>query len=286
VTIFVAAFPLAPLFALINNICEMRFDAKKILAYHRRPVFARVRNIGIWYRILDCISKLSVITNGFIIAFTSDFVPRLVYVLFYSENKTLDGYVEFTLARFNTSEFKANTAPIVYHIDGVNVTECRYQDYRVGPDEHNSYSRTAVFWNVMAARLIFVVIFENVVAVVMILVRWLIPDVSGELRDQIRREAYITNEIIIKQEAMRASQAASARPYIKSASAWNRLMSNNLSGSQLDLFIHSENETRSKKRRSKKRNKSQDLIENEVNASLNNNEGDDGGKRKGEETNV
>lgn len=38
VTIFVAAFPLAPLFALINNICEMRFDAKKLLLYHRRPV--------------------------------------------------------------------------------------------------------------------------------------------------------------------------------------------------------------------------------------------------------
>lgn len=284
-TIFVSAFPLAPLFALINNICEMRFDAKKLLAYYRRPVFARVRNIGIWYRILDCISKLSVITNGFIIAFTSDFVPRLVYVLFYSPTKTLDGYVEFTLASFNTSEFKAETAPAIYHINGVNVTECRYQDFRYGPGEANSYARTAVFWNVMAARLIFVVIFENAVAVVMILVRWLIPDVSGELRDQIRREAYITNEIIIKQEALRASRAASARPYINSASAWNRLISNNLSGSQLDLFIHSENETRSKKNRFKRRNKTQDFLDSEVGTSHNNNEGESD-KKKGEETNV
>lgn len=46
--------------------------------------------------------------------------------------------------------------------------------------------------------------FQNVVAIVMILVRWGIPDMSGDLRDQIRREAYITNEIIIKQEAIRA----------------------------------------------------------------------------------
>lgn len=38
----------------------------------------------------------------------------------------------------------------------------------------------------------------------MLLVRWAIPDMSGDLRDQIRREAYITNEIIIKQEAIRA----------------------------------------------------------------------------------
>lgn len=58
-----AAFPLAPVFALLNNILEMRLDAKKLLTFHRRPVTQRVRDIGIWYRILDCIAKLSVITN-------------------------------------------------------------------------------------------------------------------------------------------------------------------------------------------------------------------------------
>ena len=39
---------------------------------------------------------------------------------------------------------------------------------------------------------------------VMILVRWCIPDMPVELRDQIRREVYITNEIIIQQETLRA----------------------------------------------------------------------------------
>lgn len=41
----------------------------------------------------------------------------------------------------------------------------------------------------------------------MIWVRWAIPDLSGSLRDRIRREAYITNEIIIKQEAERARKS-------------------------------------------------------------------------------
>lgn len=63
VTIFVAAFPLAPLFALLNNILEMRLDAKKLVTMYRRPVAQRMRDIGIWYRILDSIGKLSVITN-------------------------------------------------------------------------------------------------------------------------------------------------------------------------------------------------------------------------------
>ena len=63
VTIFVAAFPLAPLFALLNNILEMRLDARKILTLHRRPVSQRVKDIGVWYNILECLGRLSVITN-------------------------------------------------------------------------------------------------------------------------------------------------------------------------------------------------------------------------------
>lgn len=62
-TIFVAAFPLAPFFALLNNILEMRLDAKKLLTHYRRPVTQRVRDIGIWFSILDSIGKLSVVTN-------------------------------------------------------------------------------------------------------------------------------------------------------------------------------------------------------------------------------
>jgi anoctamin-1 len=63
VTIFVAAFPLAPLFALLNNILEMRLDAKKLITYYRRPVGQRVKDIGVWYSILDSVGKLAVISN-------------------------------------------------------------------------------------------------------------------------------------------------------------------------------------------------------------------------------
>lgn len=42
VTIFVSAFPLAPLFALINNIFEIRLDARKMITIYRRPVGQRL----------------------------------------------------------------------------------------------------------------------------------------------------------------------------------------------------------------------------------------------------
>lgn len=39
--------------------------------------------VGIWYGILEGIGILSVISNAFVIAITSDFIPRLVYAYKY-----------------------------------------------------------------------------------------------------------------------------------------------------------------------------------------------------------
>ncbi|MEQ2275155.1 Anoctamin-1, partial [Xenotaenia resolanae] len=63
VTLFVASFPLAPLFALLNNIIEIRLDAKKFVTELRRPVAARAKDIGIWYDILRGVAKVAVIIN-------------------------------------------------------------------------------------------------------------------------------------------------------------------------------------------------------------------------------
>ena len=45
-TIFCAAFPLAPLFALMNNIMEIRVDANKFTTQLRRPIAERAATIG------------------------------------------------------------------------------------------------------------------------------------------------------------------------------------------------------------------------------------------------
>lgn len=89
---------------------------------------------------------------------------------------------------------------------------------------------------------------QNAVALVMILVRWCIPDMSPELRDKIRRETYITNEIIIQHEAHRAcirSGAVDEPDFIRqrvqdreSAERWNRVMRSSLSTSEFDLEVH------------------------------------------------
>jgi hypothetical protein len=46
VTIFVAAFPLAPLFALANNVIEIRLDAYKFVVTWRRNAATKAQDIG------------------------------------------------------------------------------------------------------------------------------------------------------------------------------------------------------------------------------------------------
>lgn len=78
-TLFVVAFPLAPLFALANNVLEMRLDATKFLRHFRRPVPRRARDIGIWSRILDALARISVTTNVRILSLLATTLHRLRY---------------------------------------------------------------------------------------------------------------------------------------------------------------------------------------------------------------
>lgn len=120
----------------------------------------------------------------------------------------MDGYLNFTLATFKIADFQDRSRP--HFTEQINITTCRYHDFR---ESQSPYGRTSMYWIILASRLAFVVLFENIVAVVMILVRWCIPDMPAELRDQIRREAYITNEIIIKQETIRAKEGMYCRVF-------------------------------------------------------------------------
>ncbi|XP_068908006.1 anoctamin-1-like isoform X4 [Tenebrio molitor] len=201
VTIFVTAFPLAPLFALINNILEMRLDAKKFIKYYRRPVPHRGKNIGVWYPILAVLGRISVVSNAFIIAFSSHFIPKLVYM---SLNDTDEGFLEDSLAYFDTADFKNGTAP---ENSKYNVSICRYSEYRNPPnvtDASLKYKRPLIYWHILAARLAFIVAYQNVVTFVVTAVEWTIPDIPRKLNDQIKREAYMTNEKIIEKENERA----------------------------------------------------------------------------------
>uniref|UniRef100_A0A4W5ME49 Anoctamin n=1 Tax=Hucho hucho TaxID=62062 RepID=A0A4W5ME49_9TELE len=196
-TIFVAAFPLAPLLALLNNIIEIRLDAYKFVTQWRRPLPSQAKDIGIWYGILEGIGILSVITNAFVIAVTSDFIPRLVYAYKYGPcagqgragERCMMGYVNASLSMFRVSDFE-NTSV--------------YRDYREPPDSPGEpYSYTLQFWHVLAARLAFIIVFEHMVFTIKNLIAYLIPDLPKDLRDRMRREKYLIQEMMYEAELER-----------------------------------------------------------------------------------
>ncbi|XP_048487974.1 anoctamin-4 isoform X5 [Plutella xylostella] len=190
VTLFVAAFPLAPLFALLNNIAEIRLDAYKMVTQARRPLAERVEDIGAWYGILRGITYAAVVSNAFVIAYTSDFIPRMVYKYVYSPDNTLTGYIDHSLSLFNTSDYRSEW--------GADTEEdpptCAYRGYRNPPGHGDPYGLSPHYWHVFAARLAFVVVFEHVVFGLTGLMQLFIPDIPTELRTQMQREVLLAKE--------------------------------------------------------------------------------------------
>ncbi|EGV92215.1 Anoctamin-5, partial [Cricetulus griseus] len=194
VTLFVASFPLAPLFALINNIMEIRVDAWKLTTQYRRPVAAKAHSIGIWQDILYGMAIVSVATNAFIVAFTSDIIPRLVYFYAYSKNSTepLSGYVNNSLSVFLIDDFPNHTVPM----GKKDFITCRYRDYRNPPDHENKYVHNMQFWHVLAAKMTFIIVMEHIVFLFKFLLAWMIPDVPKDVIEKIKREKLMTVKII------------------------------------------------------------------------------------------
>jgi anoctamin-4 len=81
----------------------------------RRPLAERSEDIGAWYGILRAITYTAVVSNviiiiitlyyftynvsqGFVIAYTSDFIPRMVYKYKYSPTEDLVGYIDSSLS--------------------------------------------------------------------------------------------------------------------------------------------------------------------------------------------
>ncbi|NXY81888.1 ANO2 protein, partial [Alcedo cyanopectus] len=199
VTLFVASFPLAPLFALLNNVIEVRLDAKKFVTELRRPDTVREKDIGIWYNILSGIGKLSVIINAFVIAVTSDFIPRLMYQYAYSQNGTMHGFINHTLSYFNVSHLKAGTQP-ENSLFAQDVLFCRFKDYREPPWSQHQYEFSKQYWAVLSARLAFVILFQNLVMFLSVLVDWMIPDIPKDISEQIKKEKRVLVDFFLKEE--------------------------------------------------------------------------------------
>lgn len=211
ITLFVASFPLAPLLALFNNILEIRVDAWKFTTQFRRPVASKARNIGAWQEILNAVAILSVVTNAFIMAFTSDMIPRMVFLYAYGKDASMTGYVDNSLSLYNISQIPEEHMPEERDYWFANsTTTCRYRDYRYPPGHQKEYTHTMQFWHILAAKMAFIIIMEHVVFVVKFFVAWMIPDVPSGVKARFKRERYLIQEDLHKYEVERVKLQLSA----------------------------------------------------------------------------
>ncbi|KAF2902281.1 hypothetical protein ILUMI_03902 [Ignelater luminosus] len=194
VTFFVAAFPLAPLFAFVNNVLQIRTNACKFVKYYRRPVPVRINGLQGWIGILQAMTFISMATNAFVIAFTSDYVKRLIYMN--AHDVSLRGFIDSTLSEFDVDEFKSDSHR---EMAALNRT-CYYRGDRYPPEHHNRYERTANYWYELSIRFLVAVIFEHIMLIISGVLSYAISDMSYSIKKQIK---YHHN--IVKRDRLRAA---------------------------------------------------------------------------------
>jgi hypothetical protein len=67
VTLFGAVLPILPLFALLNNVIELRADALKVLWRHQRPIVIETVEMQPWLTALDALAYVGVVVNMLIL---------------------------------------------------------------------------------------------------------------------------------------------------------------------------------------------------------------------------
>ncbi|KAB0390989.1 hypothetical protein E2I00_019890, partial [Balaenoptera physalus] len=136
------------------------------------------------------IGVLAVIANGMVIAFTSEFIPRVVYKYRYGPCRQgahpavdcLTGYVNHSLSVFYTKDFQN---PV--EIEGSeNVTECRYRDY--GAAQNSTFTEQS--WFLLAIRLAFLILFEHVALCVKLIAAWFVPDVPQSVKNEVLKKKH------------------------------------------------------------------------------------------------
>ncbi|KAG7270818.1 hypothetical protein CRUP_037152 [Coryphaenoides rupestris] len=75
-----------------------------------------------------------------------------------------------------------------------------YKDYREPPWSIEAYQFSKQYWCVLAARLAFVILFQNLVMFLSLLVAWLIPDVPKPIVEQLKREKTLLVDVFLREE--------------------------------------------------------------------------------------
>ena len=113
-------------------------------------------------------------------------------------------YLNFTLSYFNTADFESGSKPNATIYGDYSI--CRYPEFRNPPESSRPYKRPYFYWKILAARLAFIIVFQNIVAWLQQFIDWAIPDKPDKLDSLIKRENYLVSNRIIQIERAKVAQ--------------------------------------------------------------------------------
>lgn len=191
-TMFATAFPLASLFALVNNILEIRVDALKIVFATKRPIQEGASDIGTWLSVLEFMSVIAVMTNAAIICFTSESLKGSIV------DRTSSGYqqcalacqTELTRAAANYTKFLSNSSnPDFWLFAGYS------QDHlHASADCFDACACTGRCWS-LASRFLTFVIAEHILLALRIALDAFIPDVPMNIARALAWRDIVSDEL-------------------------------------------------------------------------------------------
>ena len=139
----------------------------------------------------------------------------MVYRLYYSTDGSLQGYLKFSLSYLDPSELKY-TSETTLEEEGLSLIPpptsistnssgyCLYRDFRNPPWAPSSYNFTEVYWQVMLARVLLFVLFENLILGITSFVAVIIPDTPVKVIEEQKWENHFVNELILHEEKKKA----------------------------------------------------------------------------------
>lgn len=80
-----------------------------------------------------------------------------------------------------------------------NLTTCYYEGFRSPSTGDPKYKKTIIYWEIQGMRVIFIVIYQNLVASARFLVQWLIPKVPEEIKKEAKWGENLVSTIIMNQ---------------------------------------------------------------------------------------
>jgi len=114
--LFISTFPIAPLFALIAHLVRLRMAAKRMLVDQRRPRPIPTQGVGIWITAIHSIAIVSIFTNAFAIAMSTNFCDKIIWNGDFKNMSSTAPYHEksfqyFRISRYAVVDFSEKVAP-------------------------------------------------------------------------------------------------------------------------------------------------------------------------------